>query len=139
MLEKIFGDYVDMAISLIASAILISAISICIGLSDQYHEKQLESQISSKEVKEQRNSLFYNNTNVYQQDIVSMVLRYKGDRTVLVRLKSGSTYTWSSTTHSSNYKVSDISALLPKDSLYKSDLIYGPNKYDVVGYQFVEL
>lgn len=139
MFEKIFGDYVEIGIGIISAAILLPAISICIALSHDYHEKQLESQVTAKEVKEQRNNLFFNNTNVYQQDIVSLILRYKGDRKVVVRLKSGSIYTWTNTTQSSIYKVSEISSLLPKDSLYQSQLIYGPNLYDVVGYEFVEI
>jgi hypothetical protein len=137
MFEKIFGDYVDMGISLIASALLIGGISICISLSDQYHEKQLENQITATTIKEQRNNLFYNNTDVYQQDIISLIIKYKGDKEVRVRLSNGTIYSWTNASRSSDYKVSDISALLPKDVLYESDIIYGPNRYDVVGYQFV--
>lgn len=138
MFEKIFGDYVELGISLLISALLIMGTSMCIMISNQYHEKQLENQVVAQEIREQRNNLFYNNTHVYQQDVVALVLRYKGDRTVQVRLSNGSIYTWSANSSSSNYKVSDISALLPKDILYDADIIWGPNGYEVVGYQFVE-
>lgn len=138
MFEKIFADMAEIGINLLVTALLISGIVVCITLSDQYHEKQLENQVIAEEIQEQRNNLFYNNTHVYQQDVVSMVLKYKGDREVQVRLKDGSYYEWSKDTQSSNYKVSEISALLPKDVLYDADIIWGPNMYDVVGYQFVE-
>lgn len=138
MFEKVFGDYVEIAIGLIVSAILLSSITIVLILSDRYNEKQLENQIVAEEMQEQRRNMFYNNTHVYQQDVVAMILRYKGDRKVLVRLSDGTSYEWSTETKSSNYKVSDISVLLPKDVLYDADLIYGPQIRDVVGYQFVE-
>lgn len=138
MFEKIFGDFVEMGISLLVAAILISGITISLTFSDQYNERLIENQLISEEIQEQRRNLFYNNTHVYQQDVVSMILRYKGDRQVVVKLNDGSIYEWSTSSQSSDYKVSEVSYLLPKDSLYDADLIYGPNIHDVVGYQFVE-
>lgn len=131
-------DYIEMGLGLLAAAMVLSVITVSLGLSKQYHEKQLESQIVSKEIQEQRNNLFYNNTHVYQQDVVAMVLRYKGDREVIARLSNGTTYKWSKTEKATDYKVSDISVILPKDVLYDADVIYGPNMYEVIGYQFVE-
>ena len=138
MFEKIFGDYAMMGISLLISGIFLSSVTITLNLSDQFHEKQLENQMIAEELKEERNNLFYNNTHVYQQDVVAMILRYKGAREVHVKLSDGSTYEWSKESQSSDYKVTEISKLLPKDVLYDADLVYGPNLYDVVGYMFVE-
>lgn len=138
MFEKIFGDYAELGISLLVAGLLLGSVSGSTLLSRQYQEKQLESQVTSNEIKEQRNNLFFNNTNVYQQDIVALILKYKGDKEVHIKLKNGLTYAWTNMNKSSTYKVSDVSVLLPKDSLYDSDLIYGPNKYNVIGYQFVE-
>ena len=137
MFEKVFGDFVEMGISLLIAASLLSGISVCMVLSDQYNEKQLENQIVAKEIKEQRNNLFYNHTHVYQQDIVSMILRFKGSRKVVVSLSNGSVYEWSPEHRATGYKVSEISAKLPKDILYDADLLYGPNG-EVAGYQFVQ-
>lgn len=138
MFEKVFSDLAEMGISLIITALLISGIGACLLLSDQYHEKQLENQVVAEEIKEQRNNLFYNHTHVYQQDIVALILRYKGDRDVVVKLNNGNIYSWTPDNKSSEYKVSDISNLLPKNILYDADIIWGPNRYDVVGYQFIE-
>lgn len=138
MWEKIWGDFAEMGINLLMAALLISSLTMCAMLSHQYNEKALENQAIAEEFQEQRNNLFYNHTHVYQQDVVALVLRYKGDREVRVSLSNGNTYSWNSKTQSSSYKVSEISNLLPKDILYDSDLLYGPNLYDVIGYQFVE-
>lgn len=138
MLEKVFGDYVEIGISMLAAALLLFGISVCMGLNHQYQEKQLESQVVAQEIKEQRNNLFYNNTHVYQQDIVSLILRYKGDRTVIVKLTNGNTYEWSTERKSSNYKVSEISALLPKDVLYDADLMFMEHTSNLTGYEFVQ-
>lgn len=138
MFENIAGDYAKIGIGLLVSALFIQTVSMSYGMSKQYQERQLENQVVISEIKEHRNNLFYANTHVYQQDVVSLILRYKGDRRVLVKLKNGNTYEWSKDYHSTNYKVSSVSSVLPKDVLYDADLIYGPNKYDVIGYQFVE-
>ena len=138
MFDKVFSDLAEMGISLLVSALLISGISTCLILSNQYHEKQLENQVIAEEIKEQRNNLFYNHTHVYQQDIVSLILRYKGDREVHVKMSDGSVYQWTPDVQSTSYRVSDISGVLLKDVLYDADIIWGPNLYDVVGYQFVE-
>lgn len=137
MFDKVFGDFVEMGISLLVAAALLSGITVCMGLSNQYNEKQLENQVIAEDIQEHRNNLFYNGTHVYQQDIVSMVLKYKGSRSVVVKLSNGSVYEWSSNKKATDYKVSEISSKLPKDKIYDADLIKGASG-EVVGYSFVQ-
>lgn len=133
-----YSDIIKVAISMLIAAFILRGINVAYTLSNKFQEKQLEQQIIADELREQRNNLFYNNTHVYQQDIVSLILRYKGDRVVMVELNNGQTYEWSVSRKSSEYKVSEISKLLPKDVLYDADLYYGPNVIDVIGYTFHE-
>lgn len=139
MFEKLFGDFVELGVGLLVTAALLSGLVLTMSLNRQFHEKQLESQIVASDIKEHRKNMFYNNTTVYQQDVVSMILRYKGERKVVVKLDNGNIHEWSLTEKASDYKVSAVSTLLPKDSLYNSNLIYGPNLREVIGYEFVEV
>lgn len=138
-MDNIPNDLYTMGIGLLLCGVLFSAITPIIGMSRDYNEKQLEQQITSMEIKEERNNIFYNNTHVYQQDIVSLILKYKGDRSVSVKLTGSSEILeWSTKKQSTSYKVSDISSTMPRDKLYDSDVVYGPNGRGIVGYTFTE-
>ena len=136
MFEDIISKQILLALNVILTAVIIGIISTTLMMAHTYHEKQLESQIVSTVVKEERNNLFYNNTVVYQQDIVSLILKYKGDRKIMV-YANASVYEWSSTIQATTYQVSVISTVIPKDKLFDATLILGPNGYEVVGYKFV--
>lgn len=142
MFNKVFDDYVHIGLDLLISAIVLFGVFSFMGLTSDYNEKQLEQQVVAQEIQEQRHNLFYNNTYVYAQDVVAQVLRYKGDKTVLVEVRDNhdallNTYEWGPNTASTQYKVSAVSTVIPTDLLYHADLIYGPNGAEVVGYKFV--
>lgn len=144
MFDKIFGDYVELGVGLIISALIIIAATTSMMLSRQFNEKQLESQIVSNEIKEQRNNLFYDNTDVHQQDVVALILRYRGDKTIIVKdvpdvlvPSTKKTYTWKGNSNPAlDWKVSSISNLLPRNKMYRANLLKGPNGYEIVGYEF---
>lgn len=138
MNENAFGYLVEMGLSLLIAALLLSGVFTYSQISNKYHEKQLENHLASEEIKEQRNNLFYNNTHVYQQDVVSLIVRYKGDRSIIVMLNNGNHYKWTSTESSTTYKISAINNVLPKNVLYDANLLYGATGHNVIGYQFVE-
>lgn len=136
MFDKLFSDFIDIALGMLIAALVLSSVTICMYLSDKYNEKQIENAVVSKEIAEQRNNLFYNHTHVYQQDIVALILKYKGDRKIVVTTEEGARLEWSTDAKASDYKVSSVSSLLSKDVLYDSELIWGPNLTEVVGYEF---
>ena len=136
MFESIFSDYVKIGISMLCTAVILASISVCLILSHSYHEKQLQNQIVAEQLQEHRRNIFYNHAHVYQQDIVSVILEYKGDREVRVIQEDGTELSWTKDYASTNYKVSEVSTAIDRTLLYDSELIYGPNLYDVVGYQF---
>ena len=153
MFESIYGDFIKIAVNLVLTAIIISGINLCMYLSDAYHEKAIENAAVAGQIKEERLNIFYNHTHVYQQDVVSMIMKYKGDKEIIVKLHEDGdnipdvVYKWNKDEQATDYKASAISDLLPKDVLYDADLIVFPHiegvvEYDgtiqqVVGYTFV--
>lgn len=138
MFDRVFGDLAEMGIALLITALIISAIGLCTNLSHRFNEKQIESQAVAEAMQEQRNNIFYNHTHVYQQDVVSQVMRYRGTRSVRVQVSASPliVYEWSlKTAPPTSYTISAISSKLPSDKAYDADLDYGPNG-EVVGYIF---
>jgi hypothetical protein len=147
-------------ISLMLTGVILSMIVGGVYLSQKYNEAQLKQQSISEQLAEHRNNMFYNNTHVYRQDVVDYIMKWRGERNVIVRFKdetdSWVEHEWSADVQSSNYKNSEINALVPmsldlKDNvtndptpdgkpdtylIYDSVLTYGPNG-DVTGVNFI--
>lgn len=138
-MERTFADYMEMGVSLFVTAAFISSIGLTVSLSQRYNEKQVENAAAAAQFKEERVNIFYNDTNVYQQDIVSLISKYKGERAVRIVLKNNDVLQWSAKSSSSDYKLSSIGNLIPRTSLYKSSIQRGPDGSSVVGYMFVEI
>lgn len=137
MFDKIFGDFIEMGINMILCGVIFSGLALSMGLSYAYHEKQLENHIAVENIKEQRNVIFYDNTYLYQQDVVSTILTYKGDRDITVELSNGTKLDWIDYNYlnSNKYKVSYITNIIPEDYLYKSNVVRNVNN-EVIGYTF---
>ena len=108
-------------------AVVLSAITVFVGMSRSYHEKQMYNEIIADELKEHRRYQFYNGSHVYQQDVVSVILGYKGDRDITVLLEDGTELSWTSEHASTDYKVANVSTVLPRETLYDSDIVKDAN------------
>ena len=78
----------------------------------------------------------YDHTVVYSSDIVSAILKSKGDLEIKVNATSG-TYTWNRNYKATNYTAAEINTVLDNTKLYDSEITYGGND-EVIGYEFTE-
>lgn len=139
MFDDAWQTLVKIGAGLAVLALLLGMISGGMYISYKYNDKQNENQSMASAMSEQRKNTFYNNTHVYAQDVVAYVFRFKGERSVTVRLTTqAKTYTWSNTISDTAYTNSAISAVIPKNLIYDSILVYGPNGNEVIGVEFIE-
>lgn len=139
MAEDSAGGIIEIGVSMLVTAVVIVLITISMRTASVYNEHLTDVQLLNNEVVEQRENLPFDGTYVYAQDIVALVMKQQGDKSVQVKLIDGNVYDWNGEYHSTEYKVSAISSMLPKDAIYKAELVKAENDVTVLGYLFTQV
>ena len=139
MAEDSAGGIIEIGVSMLVTAVVIVLITISMRTASVYNEHLTDVQLLNNEVVEQRENLPFDDTYVYAQDIVALVMKQQGDKSVQVKLLDGNVYDWNSEYHSTEFKVSAISSMLPKDAVYKAELVKAENDVTVLGYLFTQV
>ncbi len=128
-------DAIALAVECFLAAILIMAISNFLSVADTLNQTIAEQEADSATMQEYRIHNQYDNTHVYSQDIVSAVLKYRGDIKINVSSSKG-TVEWSGSTQSTVYMPEEVTVVIDQNVVYDSTLVKGVNG-DVIGYSFV--
>lgn len=139
MAENSAGGIIEIGISMLVTAVVIVLITISMRTASVYNEHLTDVQLLNNEVAEQRENLPFDDTYVYAQDIVALVMKQQGDKSVQVKLLDSNVYDWNNEYHSTEYKVSAISSVLPKEAIYKAELVKAENDVTVLGYLFTQV
>lgn len=136
-MNDIIADIVSQGVDMLISAIILSSICTMLMTSQNLNIKINEQQAIQQELIEYRKHNQFDNTEVYAQDIISAIMKYRGSPTVAVSFPSGDTYTWSLTFNSTPYSTTAISAIITSDYAYTANLVYDASHSVVTGYEFV--
>lgn len=139
MAENSAGGIIEIGVSMLVTAVVIILITMSMRTANVYNEHLTDTQLLNNEVIEQRENIPFDETYVYAQDIVALIMKLQGDKTVKVTLLDSNVYDWTSVYHSTEYKVSSISYVLPKEAIYKSELVKAENGVTVLGFKFTQV
>lgn len=138
MVDSAVSGIIEMGINLLAISALVIAMTTSLWVSQQINEKVIDNQLVTEEIKDQRNNIYFNGTDVYAQDIINQVVKYQGDRGITVELLDGNVLTWDKVTNATDYTISSVSRAIPRDAVYHSELVRSVDGYNVIGYRFTQ-
>ena len=133
-MPDIIVDWFINGINMILQSILILALLGLLSQMTVLNSHISEEQAMAAEIREYNEYNEYDFTHVYSADIVSTIMRYKGDPYVEVHSGKGDCV-WSLTTQTTEYTASLIENAIQTDVVYDSEVIKAPSG-NVIGLVF---
>lgn len=124
---ELIVEYFMQAVNLFIDNIIIVVILALFSLTIMFSNIVAEQEAVGDQMREITEFNQYDNTHCRQQDIISTIYEYRGDPEVTVTVSGGSVLKWSKTSAATAYKTSDISNVIPYNTVYDTQLIYGTN------------
>lgn len=134
-MNDVVADLISQGVDLLITAVILSSIVTMMTASQNLNARISEQQAIHSEIVEYRQHNAFDNTEVYAQDVITAIMKYRGIPYVTVKI-GGANFTWSSSSKSTNYSVSAIAEKITSDKIYKASLVRSVNG-EVVGYEFV--
>ena len=134
-MNDIIADLISQGVDLLITAVILSSIITTMASAQQLNGEINEQQAIHAEITEYRQHNQFDNTEVYAQDIISAIMKYRGTPYVTVKF-ADATYTWSGSVQATNYSASAISNKISSDYTYSANLVYDVGGV-VIGYEFV--
>lgn len=134
-MNDIIADLISQGVDLLITAVILSSIITMMASAQQLNGEINEQQAIHAEITEYRQHNQFDNTEVYAQDIISAIMKYRGMPYVTVKF-ADATYTWSGSVQATNYSASAISNKISSDYTYSANLVYDVGGV-VIGYEFV--
>lgn len=134
-MNDIIADLISQGVDLLITAVILSSIITMMASAQQLNGEINEQQAIHAEITEYRQHNQFDNTEVYAQDIISAIMKYRGTPYVTVKF-ADATYTWSGSVQATNYSASAISNKINSDYTYSANLVYDVGGV-VIGYEFV--
>ena len=131
-MDKSVVDSLGLWLALILAAITLSIWAVLMSVQGQYSRYQQSEIDAIEQVREYREWNTYDNTQVYAQDVASIVLKTRGSIQIWVDTDiNPATETWGivwdNTTLATEFTAAKISALLPVNGMYNSSIIKDVN------------
>lgn len=117
----ILSEFIMMGINTLLNGLVICAAVALFATVTILNSTVSDQEASNARLKEYAEYNQYDNTHVYQQDIITAIYQYRGDPAVKVDTGSG-TFQWSLTHRDTDYSTTAIAALLPQDTYYDADI-----------------
>lgn len=130
------SEYVKLGVELGVSAVTILGIVTLYTSMCELGNTISEREVLGNRIQEYRAFNQFNGTEVYPQDVVSVIYQYRGEPYVKVESSYG-TMIWSTNTANSDFTVTQISDCVKQDVMYKATLERGANG-EIMGISFVE-
>ena len=128
-------EWLTTGIELLLTSLLIVGLISVGSASQSLNSKVLEQQAMGAELKAYREHNQFDNTHVYQQDIISAIFKGRGSPGVYVKSSKGD-YVWTLSNTPCDYTTAEISLRIDPAVLYDSALRRGMNG-EVIAYEFV--
>ena len=135
-MDNTTSDTVILGVDMALIASVLWSLLLVVSLFTAFTIKVDEQETTRIRLEEYREHNGYDHTVVYSSDIVSAILKSKGDLEIKVNATSG-TYTWNRNYKATNYTAAEINTVLDNTKLYDSEITYGGND-EVIGYEFTE-
>ena len=134
-MNDVIVDLISQGVDYLLTAVIISSIVTMMATAQNINSEVTEQQAIHEEIMEYRKHNQFNDKEVYAQDVISAIMKYRG--LPYVRVKIGSnTYTWSTREQATNYSASAVDDIVTSDYIYDADLVVDPSGV-VIGYEFV--
>lgn len=132
------SDIVEIGIVLSLLATILISIMVTLNTGKRLNFEVAETGRKTELAREAKRTSYFDNTEVYGNDIASLINRDKGKFIVEVGLLDGSKFRWDSNSDLSMFTYGEIKLHMNVNSVYTSKVIRADNKIDIAGYIFKE-
>ena len=132
------SDIVEIGIILSVLATVLLTIMITLSTGSRLNFEVAETGRKTELAREARRTSYFDDTEVYGNDIASLINKDKGTFIVEVELLDGSKYRWDSNTNLDDFTYDKIIKHMNPNSVYTSNVVRADNQIDILGYRFKE-
>lgn len=133
-MDSVIVDWITLGVDTMISALMIIGIASLLMTANVITASVMEQEALTAELEEYHEHNAYDHTHVYQQDIISAIMKNRGYPAVYVQSSKGS-YTWNMSGAPCDYKSADISERIDISVIYDADL-EKDSSGAVIGYTF---
>ena len=132
------SDIVEIGIVLSLLATILLTIMITLNTGSRLNFEVAETGRKTELAREARRTSYFDNTEVYGNDIASLINKDEGKFIIEVELLDGSRYKWDSNSNFEDFRYDEISKHMNTNSVYTSNVVRADNQIDILGYRFKE-
>lgn len=132
------SDIIEIGIVLSVISVVLLAVMLTLSTGKQLNEVVAETGRKTELAREAKRLSYFDNTEVYGNDISSLLVRDKGKFIVEVELLDGTKYKWDSNSNQEEFVYDEIKKHLVPNSIYESKILRADNHIDVIAYKFKE-
>lgn len=132
------SDIVEIGIVLSLLATILISIMVTLNTGKRLNFEVAETGRKTELAREAKSTSYFDNTEVYGNDIASLINRDKGKFIVEVVLLDDSKFRWDSNSDLSMFTYDKIKLHMNVNSVYTSKIVRADNQIDIIGYIFKE-
>lgn len=132
------SDIIEIGIVLSVISIVLLAVMLTLTTGMQLNEVVAETGRKTELAREAKRLSYFDNTEVYGNDIAYLIVRDKGKFIIEIELLDGSRYKWDSNSNQEEFSYDEVKKHLVPTSVYESKIERADNHIDVIAYKFKE-